>query len=261
VASDPYTDRTVLTTQAYADPGRLTDRISLYRYREEPLDLPAVGAELVRDVAGPVLDVGCGPGRYVAALRADRPQRTVIAVDLSPGMVAVAGRPALVADVTALPVASASCGGVLAMHMLYHVRDPEAGLRELARVTKPGGTVLVATNAADDKQGMYDLCRAASDDVPGAPPWERDVSRLFPLDQAETAARRHFATVLRLDFTGTIAVPDPEPVVAFVASTRTWRPQTAFGAVLDRIRERLADTIARDGAFRFGTHFGILVCR
>jgi len=261
VTGDSYTDRTVLTTEAYADPTRLTARYSLYRYRTPELDLAGTAVELLRDAAGPVLDVGCGPGRYVTALRADRPQRTVIAADLSFGMADVAGRPALVADVGALPVADRSCGAVLAMHMLYHAPDPEAGVRELARVMAPGGTVLISTNAADDKAGLYALCAAATDDVPGAPVWDRDVNRRFGLDTAEAVARRYFAAVDPIDLTGDVVLTDPAPAVAFAASTRSWQPGDPFSRVLHRIHERVADAIAADGTFRFGTHLGFLVCR
>jgi SAM-dependent methyltransferase len=258
MTADPYTDRTVLTTEAYADPGRLSARYSLYAHREPPLDLAALATGLLHDVPGPVLDIGCGPGRYVAALR---PHRTVIAADLSFGMARVAGRPALVADVAALPFADDSCGAVLAMHMLYHAPDPEAGIRELARVVAPGGTVLVATNHAEDKARLYALCAAAAEDVPGAPAWDRDVNRRFGLDAAHALAERHFAAVERIDLPGDVVLTDPEPAVAFAASTRSWQPGDAFSRVLDRIRERVAEVIAAEQAFRFGTHPGILVCR
>lgn len=261
MASDRFTDRTVLTTEAYADPTRLVTRYSLYRFRQPQLDLPAVTAELMHDVAGPVLDVGCGPGRNVAALRADRPQRTVIAVDLSPGMLAAAGPPAMLADATALPVRDGSCGGLLAMHMLYHVPDPEAAVRELARAKASGGTVLIATNAEDDKEALYAVWRAAIADVPGAPPWRPDVSRRFALDTAEAVAGRYFASVRRVEFTGELVITDPDPVVAFVESLGAWRPELLIGAVVDGIRQRVAGAIARDGAFRVGTRIGILVCR
>lgn len=243
------TDRSVLITEAYADPGRLSARYSLYDHRQPPVDLPGLAAHLLHDAAGPVLDIGCGPGRYVVALRVDRPHRTVVAADLSFGMASVAGRPALVADVTALPVAARSCGAVLAMHMLYHAPDPEAGIRELVRVVAPGGTVLVATNHADDKAGLYALFKPAG-----------DVKR-FGLDEAEALLGRYFASVERIDLPGEVVLTDPAPAVAFAASTRSWQPGDAFSRVLDRIRERVAAVIAVEGAFRFGTHPGILVCR
>jgi SAM-dependent methyltransferase len=261
VSSDPFTDRRALTATAYADPTRLVTRYSLYRYRQPALNLMAVAAELLHDVPGPVLDVGCGPGRFVAALREDRPHRTVLAVDLSPGMIAAAGPPGVVADICALPVADRSCGGLLAMHMLYHVPDPDAGIRELARARAPGGTVLISTNDDEDKAALYTVCRAATADVPHAGVWRREGWRRFALRAAEDTARRHFARVQRMDFTGEIVVPDPEPVVAFVGSLGPWTRPAMFDRVLDRIRDRVAGIIARDGAFRIRTRIGVLVCR
>jgi SAM-dependent methyltransferase len=258
MSRDPYTDRTALTTEAYADPARLTARYSLYEHRWPPLDLPAIGAGLLHDAAGPVVDVGCGPGRYVAALRDDRPHRMVVAADLSPGMATVAGAPALVADATALPFATGRAGGVLAMHMLYHVPDPPAAVAELARVRAPGGTVLIATNAAGDKDGLYALCRSATGGLLGGRP---DVAHRFALDEAESVARQHFPTVRRLEFPGELRIVDPEPVVAFVASTAAWYRGADGPAVLERVRAAVAGVIAADGAFRFATIPGILVCR
>jgi len=45
------------------------------------------------------------------------------------------------------------------------------------------------------------------------------------------------------------------------ASTRSWQPGDGFSRVLDRIRERVAEVIAREDTFRFRTALGILVCR
>ncbi len=261
MGSDRYTDRTLLATEAYADSSQLRARYTIYTHRQPPLDLPGLAADLLHDVTGPVLDVGCGPGLHTAALRADRPQRTVIAADLSPGMAREAGAPSVIADAAALPVASGSCGGVLAMHMLYHLPDPEAAVREIQRVRAPGGTVLVSTNAGDDKEGLYALCRLATADLPAAPRWDPGPRHRFDLDDAQAVLRRHFTDVRRVDLHGEVVVPDPEPVVAFIASTSAWYPGAGHAGVLDRIRDAMAEVIEVDGVFRFRTHIGVLVCR
>lgn len=89
-----------------------------------------------------VADVGCGTGRALTPMRAAvGPTGTVAGVDLTPAMVerAAARGPALVGDARRLPFADASLDVVFAAGLLHHLPDAEAGLAELARVTKPGG--------------------------------------------------------------------------------------------------------------------------
>ena len=99
--------------------------------------------------AGPVLDVGCGPGHVARYLR----DRGVAAegVDLSPGTVAVArrlnpGLPVRVGDLTALDVDDHSIAGVVAFYSLIHLPRPvlPAALRELHRALRPEGVLLAA---------------------------------------------------------------------------------------------------------------------
>ncbi len=92
------------------------------------------------------LDVGCGTGRALAPLRAAvGPDGTVIGADLTPEMLRVAadsgrGRLALLteADAVRLPVRSGALDVVFAAGLIHHLADPAAGLREFARVCRPG---------------------------------------------------------------------------------------------------------------------------
>ena len=117
-------------------------------------DLPAYTAaigEAALPRGGVVLDIGCGSGRALPPLRqAVGPGGAVIALDLTPEMLAaarprsVSARAALVhADARTLPLADASADAIFAAGLVHHLPDPEAGLRELARVTRPGGRLVL----------------------------------------------------------------------------------------------------------------------
>ncbi|MFD7163851.1 methyltransferase domain-containing protein [Streptomyces violascens] len=100
-----------------------------------------------------VLDIGCGPGTISADLAALVPDGHVTAVDHAPGIVEQARTHAAgrglgnmsfaVADVHALDFPDDTFCVVHAHQVLQHVGDPVQALREMRRVTRPGGIVAV----------------------------------------------------------------------------------------------------------------------
>jgi SAM-dependent methyltransferase len=97
-----------------------------------------------------VLDVGCGPGVLAAAVAARCPAGCVVALDQSPERAQQAdvrlapwGGRAVVADAAALPFADASFDLVYCRFLLEYLRDPGLAVREMARVCRPGGRVLL----------------------------------------------------------------------------------------------------------------------
>ena len=101
---------------------------------------------------GPVLDVGCGPG-HVARYLHDRGV-TAVGLDLVPAMAAEArGRHPdvgiVVADLQRLPIPDRRAAGVVAFYSLIHLARPALApaARELRRVLRPGGVLLVAVHA------------------------------------------------------------------------------------------------------------------
>ena len=98
-----------------------------------------------------VLDVGCGPGRALPLLRAAvGPEGRVIGLDATPEMLAEATRlgrghaaALLLGDGQQLCLADATVDAILAAGFLPHVSDPEVGLAELARVTRPTGRLAI----------------------------------------------------------------------------------------------------------------------
>jgi SAM-dependent methyltransferase len=81
-----------------------------------------------------VIDLGCGPGYYTAALRARG--ATVIPIDNDAGELPEA---ALLADAEALPLPDGAADAVVCSNLLEHTRDAEAVIREIERVLRPGG--------------------------------------------------------------------------------------------------------------------------
>ncbi len=91
------------------------------------------------------LDVGSGTGALAA--RAAALGRTVVAVDADPDMVAMS-KPVVPGCVVEgslphLPFNDDTFDAVTANFVINHVRDPRAAMRDLARVTRPGGRLAV----------------------------------------------------------------------------------------------------------------------
>ncbi|WP_258175178.1 class I SAM-dependent DNA methyltransferase [Actinopolyspora mortivallis] len=106
-------------------------------------------AELARSADGPVVDVGCGPGRVTAHL--DTLGLPVFGMDLSPEMVAEARRrhPTLRFDegsMLALEYEDGSLGEIVAWYSIIHVPDEHlpAVFAEFRRVLTAGGFLQLA---------------------------------------------------------------------------------------------------------------------
>lgn len=105
-----------------------------------------------------ILDAGCGPGGNGAWL-ADHGR--VVGADLSPDALAFvrAGRPETTpvrASIDALPFAGNSFDVAVAITVVYCVEDDVGAVREMARVVKPGGAVLVVEPAFPSLRRAHD---------------------------------------------------------------------------------------------------------
>ena len=132
------------------------ERSGALRDRVQQLLAPLDGSERV-------LDSGCGAGAFAFAIAPL--VGTVVGVDLSEDLIA-AGRelaPAncelMVGDATALPFEYGSFDIVGCMRVLHHARRPELIVSELARVTRPGGRILLV-----DQLGYVDPVVSAETD-------------------------------------------------------------------------------------------------
>ncbi|PYF81739.1 malonyl-CoA O-methyltransferase [Marinomonas alcarazii] len=132
-------DRASLSYDAYAD----FQKIVLERLVAM---LPVEDAEVV-------LDLGSGTGQALVALSEQLTPACMIALDLSPQMLAVASKrfPELknvhfvCADAEQLPIQDVSCDLVFSSLAIQWCLNPLGLFKELYRVTKPGGYVVFST--------------------------------------------------------------------------------------------------------------------
>ena len=129
-----------------------------------------------------VLDVGCGPGALTAELVSRTGTDAVSAVEPSASFAAAVrarlpGVDVRGATAERLPFADGAFDAALAQLVVHFMTDPVAGLREMGRVTRPGGVVSACVwNHAEGRgplgvfwQAARQLDPAADDvsDLPG----------------------------------------------------------------------------------------------
>lgn len=108
------------------------------------------------------LDVGCGPGALAAALAERLGAASVSAAEPSEPFAEACrtrlpGVEVVLATAEALPFADRAFDVTLSQLVVNFMDDPEAGVREMARVTRPGGTV---ASCVWDYAGEMTLLRA-----------------------------------------------------------------------------------------------------
>ena len=116
-----------------------------------------------------VLDVGCGPGALTTELVRRLGAGAVTAVDPSESFVAAArdrhpGVDVRRAAADALPFSDGVFDAALAQLVVHFMPDPVAGLREMARVTRPDGVVAACVwDHAGERTPVSMYWRAARD--------------------------------------------------------------------------------------------------
>jgi ubiquinone/menaquinone biosynthesis C-methylase UbiE len=110
-------------------------------------------AELSADYT--TLDLACGPGLVVCAFAPH--VRHATGIDITPAMLDQARQLQaekrlrniswIEGDVTRLPFARGEFSVVTSRYAFHHFPEPLAVLKEMIRVTKPGGTILIADSA------------------------------------------------------------------------------------------------------------------
>lgn len=264
------TDRTYLQYQ-YGTTEKLKIRQETHlRYSERQDDFIAwVLAQADVQPGQRIADLGCGPGAYFPQLASVG--ANIVGVDMSPAMLADAAERAknanadvelLQANTEWLPLASNLCDRVMANHVLYHVPDQVAALREIRRIVNTGGRVVLATNAADASRVIEDIHDEVAIELGYEP--GRGVDERFNLDHL-SLVRGVFPTaqvVLRED---AFVFPNSEAALRYYASGMIDRvePLPTDGShharFLPLVKERLDVIVAEKGELRVPKNSGCFV--
>lgn len=220
-----------------------------------------------------LLDVGCGPGLYYKKMLAKKIQVDYHGVDLLPAMIQNHSglnqtAKLAVGDILDLPYAENSFDIVMANHMLYHVENVEAAIKELRRVLKPRGMLLVATNSMNTMPELQVLMRraivlltrsgAAQVRAPEMP------SDRFALENGTRILSRQFFAVVRHDLPADLVFPDVEPAMIYLESTRDLREaylpkDVVWDDVMMIMRQQINQLIKHLGELRITKQAGLLI--
>jgi SAM-dependent methyltransferase len=192
-------------------------RPDLYELENRAIDPDGLVLAAMRDLAPwadrVLVDLGCGSGYWLPGYAAQA--STVIGVEPDPALLswAAARDPrvrVLPGSAEHLPLGDATVDVVHARFAYFWPPDCAAGLAEVRRVLKPGGTLVVVDN--DQRAGDFaELLRAAGNaalgqaDVTDAWWAARGASRTEVMSRWQFSSRSDFEAVLRLEFPAGVA--------------------------------------------------------
>lgn len=261
----PFVDPSYLAYQ-YDNSEKLRIRIETHQlYTEGGDDFADVELRHINPRPGwQALDVGCGPGRLAQMLH--HHGTGYVGLERSAGLVREARSRTDAAfvqgDAGALPFAEAQFDLVMAMGVLYHLRDWQGALREMRRVTRPGGRVVLSTSGPDAMRRIYDVHYEAAIELGYTPlPFGGSAFNLGHLAEV----RAVFPTVECHTQESALVFPEAEPALRFYATNRIdmvegWQGDGSHRArLLPVVRARIEQIIAQEGSFSVPKSFGYFV--
>lgn len=216
-----------------------------------------------------ILDIGTGMGTYYARLLAMVPDVSYYAIDISHKMLkSHPSTSVAMSDVMQLPYPDDKFDVIMANHMLYHVSDVDAALKEIKRVLKPDGKILAATNSIHTMPELQVLMRraivlltryGATQVRPPAFP-----SDSFALENGTRILAHHFFAVVRHDLPSQLVFTDIEPAITYLESMRDLRQESlpddvAWEDMMLIMRQQITQLIKHLGKLEINKVSGVLV--
>ena len=205
----------------YASESRLLDRRSIYENSEGPSTLDVLWDRIAEAAPERVLEVGPGPGELSERMATELGAE-VVAIDVSERMVELCRArdvDARLGNVHALAFEDASFDLVVAAWVLFHPEDLDRALGEIARVLRPSGRLIAATNSELHLIELWQLLGI-----------ER-IRYSFGAENGERSLREHFASVTTHVVEGVVSFADTAVARNYVASS------VLYGHLADRVPE------------------------
>lgn len=213
-----------------------------------------------------VLEVGCGTGllwSYVPSSVTH--DHDITLMDLSRTMMEAADARAtshghsvraLTGDVHTLPFEDDSFDLVIANHMLYHSPAPATAIKEIARVLRPGGTLVAATNGPKHLAELHDIELA----VFGPSDERYDNVKIFGSISGLPLLQQRFESVEWRSHDDRLLCTDPDDVLAYLTSMKPGSDASEgqLAELNSEIRRRIAQG---NGVFEVSKESGAFIAR
>ena len=158
----------------------------------------------------------------------------------------------VVADAVALPLPDAAVDTTMAVHMLYHLANPIAGLKEMARITRSGGSVAVVLNPAGTMGELSALARSAFEGSTSGLP------ETLSSEDGLALMQLVFAEVEVIRYDDMLRVTDPADLIGYLASL----PAADKPGAMERLVASVSDAFrGSNGVFKISKASEVLLGR
>jgi ubiquinone/menaquinone biosynthesis C-methylase UbiE len=217
-----------------------------------------------------VIEFGCGNGSIWANNR-NRILNDikVILTDLSEGMLEATKESLLeidgvfeysLMDVQNIEYEDDSFDCAIANHMLYHVKDRDLAISEVARILKPHGTFYATTNSLYNMKGLKVLVRNFDSSLDYA---SFSVAREFGLENGAQQLTKHFDSVEMIVYEDSLHITEAKPLVDYILSLEG---HVNINDIMTESRIKdlhmyLEDIILREGSINIPKSSGMFIAK
>ncbi|WP_433510933.1 class I SAM-dependent methyltransferase [Nonomuraea sp. CA-143628] len=244
----PLTPSAHAISQYATTTDNLSARIALHAYGTNPQGWFSWLDEQL-PLFGEVLEVGAGTGKLWNHVDHVARGLALTLTDFSPAMCeqlrTIPGAVVQQCDAADLPFGDAGFDTVIANHMLYHLDDPDAALREFARVLRPSGRLAIAVNGIDHLAELDAIGPAIGRPDLALVAGQND----FTAETGPARVARYFSDVVVEPYPCDLDILSAEPVLAYLDSV-VGEPLTP--AQRSAARDFVQVKIDTDGSYRVG---------